>query len=139
VQAIEPLATDKGVQLIDRVEALPEISIDPVRIRQVLFNLLSNSLRHTPADGSITVSGTVGDKEVCLAVQDTGEGLSADQLASVFDRFYRGDKSRSRESGGTGLGLAIVKAIVEAHGGHVAAQSEGLGCGSTFSVFLPRR
>ena len=139
VQAIEPLATDKGVQLIDRVEALPEISIDPVRIRQVLFNLLSNSLRHTSAGGSITVSGTVGDKEVCLSVQDTGDGLNPDQVASAFDRFYRGDKSRSRESGGTGLGLAIVKAIVEAHGGHVEAQSEGPGQGSTFSVFLPRR
>jgi len=137
VQAIEPLATDKGVQLIDRVEALPEVLIDPVRIRQVLFNLLSNSLRHTPAGGSITVSGTVGDKDVCLAVQDTGEGLTAEQQASVFDRFYRGDKSRSRESGGTGLGLAIVKAIVEAHGGHVEAQSEGIGRGSTFSIFLP--
>ena len=83
------------------------------------------------------MSGTVGDKEVCLAVQDTGEGLNADQLASVFDRFYRGDKSRSRESGGTGLGLAIVKAIIEAHDGRVAAQSEGLGRGSTFSIFLP--
>ncbi len=138
VQAIEPLAIDKGVQLIDRVEELPEISIDPVRIRQVLFNLLSNSLRHTPAGGSITVSGTCNDKEVCLAVQDTGEGLTADQQASVFDRFYRGDKSRSRESGGTGLGLAIVKAIVEAHDGRVEAQSEGPGRGSTFSVCLPR-
>jgi signal transduction histidine kinase len=139
VQAIEPLATDKGVQLIDRVVELPEISIDPVRIRQVLFNLLSNSLRHTPTDGTITVSGTCNDKEVCLSVQDTGEGLSTDQLASVFDRFYRGDKSRSRESGGTGLGLAIVKAIVEAHGGHVEAQSAGPGRGSMFSIFLPKR
>ncbi len=138
MQAIEPLATDKGVQLIDRVEVLPEISIDPVRIRQVLFNLLSNSLRHTSKDGTITVSGTSGEKEVRLSVQDTGEGLTADQLAVVFNRFYRGDKSRSRESGGTGLGLAIVKAIVEAHGGRVEAQSEGLGRGSTFSVCLPR-
>ncbi len=138
MQAIEPLAIDRGVQLIDRVEALPNISIDPVRIRQVLFNLLSNSLRHTPTGGSITVMGTVGDQEVCLSVQDTGEGLTADQLAVVFDRFYRGDKSRSRESGGTGLGLAIVKAIVEAHGGRVEAQSNGAGRGSTFSVFLPK-
>jgi signal transduction histidine kinase len=138
VQAIEPLAIDKGVQLIERVAALPEISIDPVRIRQVLFNLLANSLRHTPTGGTITVSGIHSDKEVCLSVQDTGEGLNAEQLASAFDRFYRGDKSRSRESGGTGLGLAIVKAIVEAHGGRVTAQSEGHGGGSTFSVYLPR-
>jgi signal transduction histidine kinase len=138
VQAIEPLAADKGVQLNDRVEALPEMVIDPVRIRQVLFNLLSNSLRHTPAGGSIIVSGTYNAKEVCLSVQDTGEGLSADQLASAFDRFYRGDKSRSRESGGTGLGLAIVKAIVEAHGGRAEASSAGKGEGSQFSVILPK-
>jgi signal transduction histidine kinase len=138
MQAIEPLAIDKGVQLINRVEALPKISIDPVRIRQVLFNLLSNSLRHTPVDGIITVSGMCNDKEVCLSVQDTGEGLSAEQQASVFDRFYRGDKSRSRESGGTGLGLAIVKAIVEAHGGRAEASSAGKGEGSQFSVILPK-
>ena len=109
------MAGNKGVQLNDRVAALPEILIDPGRIRQVLFNLLSNSLRHTPTGGTITLSGNADDGEVCLAVQDTGEGLNADQLASAFDRFYRGDKSRSRENGGTGLGLAIVKAIVEAH------------------------
>jgi signal transduction histidine kinase len=137
LQAIEPLATDKGVQLSNRVESLPEVVIDPIRIRQVLFNLLSNSLRHTPADGTITVSGTSSTGEMCLSVQDTGEGLNANQLASAFDRFYRADKSRRRETGGTGLGLAIVKAIVEAHGGHVEAQSEGLGRGSAFAVFLP--
>ncbi len=135
VQAIEPLAIDKGVRLNNRAVDLPHIAIDPIRIRQVLFNLLSNSLRHTPAGGIITVNGSRDDKEVCLVVQDTGEGLNADQLASAFDR---GDKSRSRETGGTGLGLAIVKAIVEAHAGRVAAQSEGPGRGSTFSVFLPR-
>ncbi len=138
VQAIEPRAIDREVQLIDRVEALPPISIDPVRIRQVFFNLLSNSLRHTPVGGTITLSGTCSEKEVCLAVQDTGEGLTVDQLAVVFDRFYRGDKSRSRESGGTGLGLAIVKAIVEAHDGRIEAQSQGAGKGSTFSICLPR-
>ena len=84
------------------------------------------------------MSGTGTAEEVCLSVQDTGEGLDADQLASAFDRFYRADKSRRRETGGTGLGLAIVNAIVEAHGGRVEAQSEGQGRGSTFSVFLPR-
>jgi len=137
VQAIEPLAIDKGVQLINRVVDLPPITVDPIRLRQVLFNLLSNSLRHTPTGGTITVSGSRRDQGVCLTVQDTGEGLNTDQLASAFDRFYRGDKSRSRESGGTGLGLAIVKAIVEAHAGRVEAQSEGAGKGSTFSLNLP--
>lgn len=137
IQAIEPLATDKEVQLIEQAVNLPEMVIDPIRIRQVLFNLLSNSLRYTPAGGAITVSGSRSAAEVRVSVQDTGEGLNPDQLASAFDRFYRGDKSRSRESGGTGLGLAIVKAIVEAHSGRVEAQSEGPGRGSTFSFSLP--
>ena len=114
---------------------MPELLVDSIRIRQVLFNLLANALRHTPAGGQVTVSATATAGEVLLAVQDTGEGLDPEQLAAVFDRFYRGDKSRSRETGGAGLGLAIVKAIIEAHGGRVAAQSAGKGC--AFMVTLP--
>ena len=83
------------------------------------------------------MSGAAGAGEVRLTVQDTGDGLEAEQLAAVFDRFYRADKSRSRETGGTGLGLAIVKAIVEAHGGRVEAHSDGKGRGSTFALTLP--
>jgi len=138
VQALEPLAAEKGVALADRTDELPAVNVDPIRICQVLFNLLANALRHTPAGGAITVTGTSGPAEVRLAVQDTGEGLEPEQLAAVFDRFYRGDRSRSRETGGTGLGLAIVKAIVEAHGGRVEAHSDGKGRGSTFALVLPR-
>jgi signal transduction histidine kinase len=137
LQAIEPLAAEKGVQLTDQMASLPEVTVDVIRIRQVLFNLLSNALRHTPAGGEISVSGTREGSEVRLAVRDTGEGMQPDQLAAAFDRFYRADKSRSRDTGGTGLGLAIVKAIVEAHGGRVEAHSEGRGQGSTFTVVLP--
>ena len=137
LQALEPLAAEKGVTLSDRTERLPEVTVDPIRIRQVLFNLLSNALRHTPAGGAITVTATSRAGEVRLAVQDTGEGLAPDQLAAVFDRFYRADKSRSRETGGTGLGLAIAKAIVEAHGGRVEAHSDGKGHGCTFAITLP--
>lgn len=137
LQAIEPLAAEKGVRLENSTAHLPELLIDPIRIRQVLFNLLANALRHTPAGGQITVSGTAPAGEVRLAVQDTGDGLDPEQVAAVFDRFYRADKSRSRETGGAGLGLAIVKAIVEAHGGQVTAQSTGKGRGSTFVVILP--
>jgi signal transduction histidine kinase len=75
---------------------------------------------------------------VILKVQDTGEGMELEQLAAVFDRFYRADKSRSRETGGTGLGLAIVKAIVESHGGQVHAESDGKGQGSMFLFSIPR-
>lgn len=137
LQAIEPLAAEKGVRLTNAVQPLPAIAVDPIRIRQVLFNLLANALRHTPAGGEVRVHGAAADGEVRLSVQDTGEGLEPEQLAAVFDRFYRGDRSRSRETGGTGLGLAIVKAIVEAHGGQVTAHSAGKGQGSTFVIALP--
>jgi two-component system OmpR family sensor kinase/two-component system sensor histidine kinase BaeS len=138
VQALEPLAAEKSVRLIYEPVQLPELSVDPTRIRQALFNLLSNALRHTPSGGKILVAGEQVGGEVALSVEDTGEGLLPDQLAAVFDRFYRTDKSRSRETGGTGLGLAIVKAIVEAHGGRVTVASKGLEKGSRFAVFLPR-
>jgi signal transduction histidine kinase len=137
LQALEPLAAEKEILLVNEVPRLPEIDGDPIRIRQVLFNLLSNALRHTPPGEKITLGGASENRGVCLSVADTGEGLAQDQLASVFDRFYRGDKSRSRETGGSGLGLAIVKAIVEAHGGQVEVYSAGKGQGSMFTVHLP--
>ena len=137
LQAIEPLAAEKGVRLENDAAQLPELTVDSIRIRQVLFNLLANALRYTQAGGQVTVSATATASEVLLVVQDTGEGLDPEQLAAVFDRFYRGDKSRSRETGGTGLGLAIVKAIIEAHGGQVTAQSAGQGQGCAFVVTLP--
>jgi len=138
IQAIEPLALEKGVRLILQPASLPELSIDPTRIRQALFNLLSNALRHTPPNGEIKITGIHTKSEVILSVKDTGEGLQPGQLAAVFDRFYRADKSRSRETGGTGLGLAIVKAIVDSHNGRVQVSSNGLGQGSEFSIHLPR-
>jgi signal transduction histidine kinase len=135
VQALEPLATDKDVRLLDQTESLRQLTVDPIRIRQVLFNLLANALRHTPNGGTITVTGTSRVNDILLLVKDTGEGLDADQVAAVFDRFYRADKSRSRESGGSGLGLAIARSIVEAHGGSIAARSEA-GQGTTISIVL---
>jgi signal transduction histidine kinase len=137
LQALEPLATEKNITLFNQVEALPEAVIDSMRIRQVLFNLLSNALRHTQQGGAITVYGTTSSGNLRIAVADTGEGLDGEQLYSVFNRFYRADKSRSRDTGGTGLGLAIVKAIIEAHGGAVEAASAGPGQGCTFTITLP--
>jgi signal transduction histidine kinase len=137
IQALEPLAAEKGVSLINEIPALPELNLDPFRMRQVLFNLLTNSLRHTPEGGKIILSGETGNGWMVLSIKDMGEGLEAEQLSAVFDRFYRVDKSRSRETGGTGLGLAIVKAIAEAHGGKVEARSTGKGHGSEFLVRLP--
>jgi signal transduction histidine kinase len=139
VQALEPLAAEKEVQLLADLPQMPPIPLDSLRIRQVLFNLLSNALRHTPPGGVIRVKGAYGSGGLTLTVEDTGEGLTPEQLDSLFNRFYRVDKSRSRETGGTGLGLAIAKAIVEGHGGTIHATSAGKGQGSRFVATLPER
>src|SRR6185295_5310710 len=95
-------------------------------------------LRHTAAGGSVTLSATRGDRQVAIAVEDTGTGIAAEHLPRLFDRFYRVDRPRSRAGGGTGLGLAIVKYVAEAHGGSVEVESE-VGRGSRFTVRLPLR
>ncbi len=105
-------------------------------VRQILTNLLDNSLRHTPAGGRITVIGRRLAGATTLAIRDTGAGITHDHLPRIFERFYRADASRSREEGGTGLGLAIVKHLVEAHGGRVYAESER-GSGTTVTCVFP--
>jgi signal transduction histidine kinase len=137
VQLFAPLAEERGVALRAATGRLPEMTVDAVRIREVLHNLLSNALRHTPPEGEISVTSCVEGATVVIAVADTGDGLEPDQLGAVFDRFYRTDRSRSRDTGGTGLGLAIVSALVAMHGGSVAAASAGRGAGSTFTIRLP--
>jgi signal transduction histidine kinase len=116
--------------------SLPRVSIDPDRIKQVLTNLLSNALEHTPATGLITVSAKVEHGCVRVDVTDTGEGIAPQHLPYVFERFYRADPSRARSTGGSGIGLAIVKQLVQAHGGDVYVESQ-LGNGSRFSFILP--
>ena len=136
--AFELLADEKGVQLMLNLPAdLPPIAADRVRVRQLLHNLLANALRHTPSGGTITIEAQAGASNVSLAVVDSGDGIDAQALPHVFDRFYRADPSRTRETGGSGLGLAIVKAVVEAHGGAVEVTSAGRGRGSTFTLHLP--
>lgn len=139
VSIFAPLAEEKGVSLCaELAPGLPPVEADSMRMRQVLHNLLDNALRHTPSGGVIRLSGRrEGANKVTLAVQDSGDGMLPEQLAQVFNRFYRTDPARSRDTGGSGLGLAIVKAIVEAHGGEVQATSPGLGQGSTFTMMLP--
>lgn len=115
---------------------VPEVLGDDARLRQVLGNLVSNALRHTPPSAVVTVAvGTVEESAV-LQVRDTGPGLSDEDAARVFERFYRADRSRTRESGGSGLGLSIVAALVAAHEGRVTVDSV-LGRGATFTVELP--
>ncbi|MCL4250713.1 MAG: cell wall metabolism sensor histidine kinase WalK [Anaerolineae bacterium] len=116
---------------------LPDIEADEARINQVLHNLLSNALRHTPEGGTITLTLSEYGDGVQIAVTDTGEGIPPEHLPHIFERFYRGDAGRSRDMGGTGLGLAVAKAIVEAHGGEILAESE-IGKGTSVKVRLPR-
>ncbi len=108
---------------------------------QVLGNLLDNALRHTPAGGTVRLAAHHGgDSEpggVEFVVTDTGDGIPAEHLAHVFERFYRVDRARDRAHGGSGIGLAITKALVEAHGGTVTASSAGLDHGAAFTVRLP--
>jgi signal transduction histidine kinase len=109
---------------------------DPDALRQILTNLFDNALRHTPKGGEITVHTGAAPDGVMIAVVDTGAGIAPQHLPRIFERFYRADEGRSRAQGGTGLGLAIVKHLVEAHGGHVAAEST-LGHGTTIRMFFP--
>jgi len=118
------------------VEAEHVVLADPQGLDQILRNLLENALRHTDPGGRIWVSSSVGEREIRVEVSDDGEGIPARSLPRVFERFYRTDGSRARDSGGTGLGLAIVRHLVEAMGGDVGAHSE-LGKGTTIWFTLP--
>jgi signal transduction histidine kinase len=136
--AAAPAFTAKGVEL--RVEVrgeAPTVHLDPDRAREVLVILLDNALHHTDRGGLVTLSADPADREVVLGVTDTGDGLEPDQLERVFERFYRVDRSRSRDRGGSGIGLTIARALVEAQGGRMWAESDGRGHGSRFSMRLP--
>jgi signal transduction histidine kinase len=133
VRTIRTEATRSSVAL--NVNAPPTrivIDVDPVRIREVLTNLLSNAVRHTAAGGAVTVSVSSTDEAATVAVSDTGEGMRPEELERIFDRFYKGPASR-----GSGLGLTIAKGLINAHGGEIAAASQR-GTGTTVSFTLPR-
>jgi two-component system sensor histidine kinase BaeS len=130
-------ADEAGVGLDTAVDGSPVVTADPVRLRQVLTNLVANALRHTPRGGIVRLSARCLDRCVQIEVSDTGAGIDPADLPHVFDRFWRADPSRSRETGGSGLGLAIVHGLVRAHGGTVSASSVP-GAGTTFTIRLPR-
>jgi signal transduction histidine kinase len=130
-------AQEKEIDLeIDIAAELPDIDVDPERMAQVLGNLVSNAIRHTPYGGTIRFSAGRTADAVFLRVTDTGEGIGPEDLPYVFDRFYRGDPARSSATGESGLGLAIARSLVETHGGTISLESS-LGKGSTFTVTLP--
>ncbi|MDO8687186.1 MAG: ATP-binding protein [Dehalococcoidales bacterium] len=143
VEQIKATAQEKGILLkFEAEDNLPPVEIDHMRVGQVIANLLTNAIHHTPPGGSITVSvkaatpSADNQSGILISVADTGEGIAAEHLPHIFERFYRVSDSRSRSEGGTGLGLAIVKHLVLAHNGRVWAESEP-GKGSLFNVFLP--
>jgi two-component system, OmpR family, sensor kinase len=132
-----PQAQGKGILLVNALPAdLPLIDADLVRLRQVLSNLLSNALRHTPKGGRVTLAAHADKDAVVIMVSDTGEGIPPEELPHVFERFYRADRSRTRSTGGSGLGLSIARRLTEAHGGDISLRSE-IGHGTTVLLRWP--
>lgn len=138
IDAVKPAAAARNQQLaVDLDEDLGFVMGDFERLQQIVWNLLSNAVKFTPREGSITITATRTGSSVRIIVSDTGKGISAEHLPAIFDRFRQVDSSSTRTQSGLGLGLAIVKYLVEAHGGSVTAQSQGVAQGSTFTVTLP--
>ncbi len=134
---LEPQFREKGVELsVDVEPGAPPVLADEDKLDQVLTNLIDNALRYTDAGGRVTVEVRGQDDKVAVMVTDTGIGISAEDLPHIFERFYRADKSRSRERGGTGIGLTIAKRYVEALGGTISVSSKP-GQGTSFSLLLP--
>ncbi len=139
---MQPLADEKELKLCyDLTEALPVLMIDGDRINQVIYNILGNAIRYTLAGGEIHLKSNIrkdsnGMDWMQVIVQDNGPGIEQDDLPYVFNHFYRGEKSRNRQSGGSGIGLAIAKQFVENHNGEISVSSD-MGKGTVFSILLP--
>ena len=136
VDALRPHAEAKGVSVTADVRAHEPARANPEKVQRVLFNLIQNAIRHTPADGSVTVLAEAADGRVEIEVSDTGDGIGDDDRARVFEPFYRGGSEAARTRAGAGLGLAISRAIVEAHGGRIWLADSPSGTRVRFS--LPR-
>lgn len=137
LESFKTHATRQGVELTGNVGSdVDPVWMDVQRIGRVLNNLIGNALRHTPQGGCVSVEARRSDQGVLVSVRDSGEGIHPSDLPYIFDRFYRGEKSRSRRTGGSGLGLAIAKGIVEAHGGQIEVESQA-GKGTQFYFVLP--
>jgi len=135
-EQFEPIAEMKGIKIQVALEPHMEIIGDKERIHQLFVILMDNAIRYTLQEGKIVVVGKVQHGAVHISMQDTGIGISAENLPLIFERFYRGDKSRSRDDGGSGLGLSIAKWIIEKHGGRIQVES-AIGEGSQFHIYLP--
>ena len=136
IEILKGKAAQKDIMLkLSQPSEEAVIEGDPDRLKQVLINLVSNAITYTPNGGSVEISLTDQEKSISVVVKDSGIGIEKSEITRIFERFYRVDKARSRNSGGTGLGLAIVKHIVEAHKGHIEVDSQ-IGKGTTFTIKL---
>ena len=130
-----PLAKKRGQQIVVHIQDECEMFADPGKLAQVCYNIIENAIKYTPDGGTITVSLAKAGRDAVLEIADTGVGIPEADLPHVFDRFYRVDKARSRETGGTGLGLSITKSLVDMMGGRITVESEP-GRGSEFTISL---
>ena len=138
LDGLEAEAEARHVALAARIDGDPTAICAPDKVERVLLNLLTNAIRHTPSDGSVAVVVEPLEREVRVSVEDTGDGIPPDSAKRVFDHFWRGDRSRTSETGGAGLGLAIAHGLVEAQGGRIWAENVA-GGGARVSFTLPRR
>ncbi|MDI1432000.1 response regulator [Polyangium sorediatum] len=139
VESLRPVAEARGVNLTIQVGPLGFTLGDPERLQQVVWNLLSNGIKFTPKDGQVELSAALSGPNLLLRVTDTGQGIDPVFMPYIFEAFRQADGSTARRHGGLGLGLALVKQMVQAHGGTIAAASDGIGRGATFTVELPIR
>jgi signal transduction histidine kinase len=136
--AVRPKAGDKSITLNCNIESSPDkVCGNQFSIEEMITNLLLNSIKYTPANGTIDVIATSDENSVLVRISDTGIGIPKEEQAHVFDEFFRATNAKRAERDGTGLGLSIVKHIVERHGGQIQVESEQ-GCGTTFKLTLPR-
>jgi two-component system, chemotaxis family, CheB/CheR fusion protein len=139
VESVQPAMDAKRHTLRVEIPEVPVVvQVDPVRLTQILTNLLTNAAKYTPAGGLVTVGGRLGDQELILFVRDNGVGIAPAMIPQIFDMFTQIESADGGSQGGLGIGLALVKGLVQLHGGRITAMSAGLGQGSEFVVALPR-
>ncbi len=136
VKALRPLAEQKNIELEYNSELTMYSTIERDRMWEAIYNVLDNSIKYTRENGKVTMNLTKDENNIIIEIKDTGIGIASDELYKIFDRFYRVDKARARETGGTGLGLSIALTAVELHGGNIKVESEE-GVGSTFQIIIP--
>jgi PAS domain S-box-containing protein len=136
LETLDPIAEAQGISLTSVMPATSQLAVlDPKRFQQIVWNLVSNSLKFTPQGGSVTATLEYAETFFCLSIKDTGKGIAAESLQHLFEPLWQAESSRGH--GGLGLGLAIVKSLVELHGGSIRAESPGFGMGATFIVKIP--